>query len=77
MFSKLLVERMVRCFLASASATLALGLSNPDLSAQGVKALAVGTIASGVSACITLVSQFFADPDSTSFLKVKVEDAQR
>jgi len=77
MFSKLLVERMIRSFLAAAGATLLAGLQNPDLSTQAVKALAVATIASGISACITLVTQLVGDPDSTSFLKIKVEDAAR
>ena len=73
MFGRLLLERVVRCFCASALATLAAGINSTDLTVQGTKALIVGSIAAGVSACITLVSQFFGDPESTSFLKVKVE----
>ncbi|MEY4371422.1 MAG: hypothetical protein RL219_191 [Actinomycetota bacterium] len=73
MFAKLLLERCVRAFLAAALATLAAGVTNSDLTVQGGKALIVGAIASGVSACITLVSQFFGDPNSTSFTKVQVE----
>lgn len=72
-FGKLLLERVVRCFFACFLATLAAGINTTDLTVQGTKALIVGAIASGVSACITLVSQFFGDPESTSFLKVKVE----
>ena len=76
MFARLLLERAARSFLAAALATLAAGISQSDLSVQGTKALLVGAFASGVSACITLVSQFFGDPESTSFLKVKVESGQ-
>lgn len=72
-FSKLLLERMIRAFIAAGAATLAAGLANPDLSVQGIRALAVGAIASGISACISLVSQFFGDPNSTSFTKTTVE----
>lgn len=72
-FGKLLLERVVRCFLACFLATLAAGINTADLSVQGTKALVVGSIAAGVSACITLVTQFIGDPESTSFLKVKVE----
>jgi hypothetical protein len=72
-FLKLLLERCVRAFVAAAAATLAAGVTNADLSVNGVKALAVGAIASGISACITLVSQFVGDPNSTSFTKVTVE----
>lgn len=75
MFTKLLAERMVRSFLAAATATLSINVMNADLSTQGAKALAVGAIASGVSACISLVSQFFGDPNSTSFTKVKIDNA--
>jgi len=73
MFARLLLERAIRSFLAAALATLAAGITHSDLTVQGTKALLVGAFASGVSACITLVSQFFGDPESTSFLKVKVE----
>lgn len=76
MFGRLLLERAVRAFLAAFLATLATGITNADFSTQGVKALVVGAFASGVSACITLVSQFFGDPESTSFLKVKVESGK-
>ena len=72
-FPKLLLERMVRAFIAAAAGTLAVGVANADLSVQGLRALAVGAIASGISACISLVSQFFGDPNSTSFTKTTVE----
>ncbi len=72
-FTKLLLERMVRAFCAAAAGTLAVGISNADLSTQGVKALAIGAVASGVSACISLVSQFFGDPNSTSLTGITVE----
>jgi len=76
MFARLLLERAIRSFLAATLATLAAGITQSDLSVQGTKALLVGAFASGVSACITLVSQFFGDPESTSFLKVKVESGK-
>jgi len=69
MFGKLLLERMVRAFIAAATATLAAGVVNADTSIPALKALIVGAIASGVSACISMVSQFVGDPDSTSFVK--------
>ena len=72
-FAKLLLERMVRAFAAATLATLAAGVTNADLTVQGTKALLVGAFASGVSACITLVSQFFGDPNSTSFTKITVD----
>jgi hypothetical protein len=66
----------VRAFAAASLATLAAGIQSADLSVQGTKALIVGAIASGVSACISLVTQFVGDPNSTSFMRVKVEDGQ-
>jgi hypothetical protein len=69
MFTKLLLERMVRAFIAAATATLAAGAVNADVSIPALKALVVGAIASGVSACISMISQFVGDPDSTSFVK--------
>jgi len=69
MFTKLLLERMARSFTASFLAVLAAGAVNADISIPALKALVVGAIASGVSACISMVSQFFGDPDSTSFIK--------
>lgn len=69
MFTKLLLERMVRAFIAAATATLAAGAVNADVSIPALKALVVGAIASGVSACISMISQFVGDPDSTSFIK--------
>ena len=72
-FGKLLLERCARAFAAAALATLAAGVQSADFSVQGGKALVVGAIASGVSACISLVTQFVGDPNSTSFTKVTVE----
>jgi len=69
MFTKLLLERMVRAFIAAATATLAAGAVNADVSIPALKALVVGAIASGISACISMISQFVGDPDSTSFIK--------
>jgi len=69
MFTKLLLERMVRAFIAAATATLAAGAVNADTSISALKALVVGAIASGISACISMISQFVGDPDSTSFVK--------
>ena len=69
MFTKLLLERMARSFTAALLATLAAGAVNADVSVPALKALVVGAIASGVSACISMVSQFVGDPDSTSFIK--------
>jgi len=72
-FGKLLLERCARAFAAAALATLAAGVQSADFSVQGGKALIVGAIASGVSACISLLTQFVGDPNSTSFTKVTVE----
>jgi len=69
MFTKLLFERMVRAFIAAATATLAAGVVNADTSIPALKALIVRAIASGISACISMISQFVGDPDSTSFVK--------
>jgi hypothetical protein len=76
MYTRLLVERMVRAFLAAAIATLAAGINNnPNINADGARALAVGAIAAGISACLSMVSQFAGDPRSTSFLpSVRVEE---
>ena len=41
-FQKLLLERMARAFIAAAAGTLAVGISNADLTVQGLKALAIG-----------------------------------
>ncbi len=73
MFGKLLLERLIRSFLAAFAGTLAIGATNADISSQGLKALAVGAFAAGVSACFTLISQFFGDPDSTSFTSAEVK----
>jgi len=71
-FQKLLLERMARAFGCAMCGTLAVGISNADLTVQGLKAVAIGAVASGISACISLVSQFFGDPESTSLTKVTV-----
>jgi hypothetical protein len=69
MFTKLLLERMARSFTASFLAVLAAGAVNADTSVPALKALVVGAIASGISACISMISQFVGDPGSTSFVK--------
>lgn len=67
-YVKLTLERMLRAFIAAALGTLAVGINSAQLTQPGLKALAVGAFASGVSACITLVSGLFGpDPASTSF----------
>ena len=69
MFTKLLIERMVRSAAAAMFATLAVGVVNADTSIPALKALVVGAIASGISAAISMVSTLFGDPDSTSFVE--------
>ena len=69
MFTKRLLERMARAFIAASCATVAQGVVNADTSIPALKALIVGAIASGISACISMISQFVGDPDSTSFVK--------
>lgn len=72
-FVKLTLERMVRAFTAAALGTLAVGINTAGLNQPGLKALGVGAIASGVSACISIVSQLFGpDPNSTSFTNTTV-----
>ena len=72
-YAKLTLERMLRAFIAAATGTLAIGINNTQFTQPGVKALVVGAIASGVSACITLVSGVFGpDPSSTSFTNTVV-----
>jgi hypothetical protein len=72
MFGRLMVERMLRAAVASMAAYVSVGIANTPLSATGLRALGVGTVGAGVSACFTLVSQFFGDPNSTSFTKASV-----
>ena len=69
MFTKLLLERMVRAFIAAGCATLAQGVVNADTSVPALKALVVGAIASGISAAISMVSTLFGDAESASFVE--------
>jgi malic enzyme len=67
-FSKNLIERAVRAFIAGATASVAASIASTDISLTGGKALIVGAGAAGVSAVMTLLSQLFGDPKSGSFL---------
>ena len=69
MFTRRLLERMVRSAAAAMFATLAVGVVNADTSIPALKALVVGAIASGISAAISMVSTLFGDPDSASFVE--------
>jgi hypothetical protein len=69
MFTRRLLERMVRAFIAAAMATLAAGVVNADTSVPALKALVVGAIASGISAAISMVSTLFGDAESASFVE--------
>ena len=69
MFTRRLLERMVRAFIAAAMATLAAGVVNADTTVPALKALVVGAIASGISAAISMVSTLFGDPESASFVE--------
>lgn len=69
MLMRQLVERCIRAFIAGSTAAIAASAATTDISAGGVKALLVGAGAAGVSAVMTLVSQFFGDPNSGSFVK--------
>lgn len=65
-----LVERAARAFVAAASAAAAAGLASSDLSMPSLKAVAIGAGAAGVSAVMTIASQFFgSNPESGSFLQ--------
>jgi hypothetical protein len=70
---KLTLERMVRSFCAAFLSFLAVGINNAQLTEPGLKALVVGGIAAGISACLSLVSTVFGpDPSSTSFTNTVV-----
>ena len=69
MFTRRMIERMVRAFIAAAMATLAAGVVNANASVPALKALVVGAIASGISAAISMVSTLFGDAESASFVK--------
>jgi hypothetical protein len=70
MLVRQLVERAVRAFIAGSAAAIAASAATTDISAGGLKALVVGAGAAGVSAVMTVVSQFFGeDPGSGSFFK--------
>lgn len=70
---KLTLERMARAFTAAFFGFLAVGINNAQLTQPGLKALVVGGIAAGVSACISMASTLFGpDPSSTSFTNTVV-----
>ena len=69
MFTKRLLERMARAFIAASCATVAQGVVNADTSIPALKALVVGAIASGISAAISMVSTLFGDAESASFVE--------
>lgn len=73
MFGRLLVERMVRAAIASACAYLAVGISTAPPTSAGLKALGVGAFGAAMSALMSMASQLFGDPNSTSFTKAKVD----
>lgn len=67
---KNLIERAIRAFIAGATASMAAMAATTDVSFTGGKALLVGAGAAGVSAVMTLLSQFFgSDSQSGSFRK--------
>lgn len=67
---KRLIERAARAFIAGAAAAVAASAASADISAGGLKALIVGAGAAGVSAVMTVVSQFFgSDAESGSFFE--------
>lgn len=72
-YTKLLIERAARAFVAASTAALAAGAATTDFSVPGIKALLVGAGAAGVSAVMTLISRSFGDPGSTSFTGVAVD----
>lgn len=73
-FLRLAVERCIRAFVAAAGAQVAAGLVNPTLSADAWRTLAVGAGAAGISAVMSLLSQWVGDPNSTSFTRVTVSE---
>ena len=67
---KQLIERATRAFIAGSAASLAASAASADISAGGLKALVVGAGAAGVSAVMTVISQFFgSDPSNGSFVQ--------
>jgi malic enzyme len=76
-FRRLLAERAVRAFIGASLAAVAAGMAMTDFSVPSIKALLIGAGAAGVSAVLSLVSQFVGDPNSTSLLpSVKVENTK-
>jgi hypothetical protein len=69
MFTRRMMERMIRAAIAAGMATLAAGVVNADTSVPALKALIVGAIASGISAAISMVSTLFGDAESASFVE--------
>lgn len=69
-FSKSLIERAARAFLAGSAAAVAASAMSTDISATGLKALGVGALTAGLSAFMSVISRFFGeDPNSGSFLQ--------
>jgi malic enzyme len=74
MFLRLLLERCARAFVAGATASFAAGMASTDFSVTSLRAVAIGAGAAGVSAVMSIVSQWFGnDPASTSFLSTPSE----
>lgn len=74
MFVRLLLERCARAFVAGATASFAAGMASTDFSVTSLRAVAIGAGAAGVSAVMSIVSQWFGnDPASTSFLSAPIE----
>lgn len=69
LFAKRLLERAMRAFVGAATASISVGVVSTEMSVNSLRALAVGAGAAGVSALLSLVSQFVGDPESASFVK--------
>jgi hypothetical protein len=68
MFYRLLIERCIRSACGAFFASLAAGAATV-MSVPTAKAALIAAGAAAVSAVITIISQAFGDPTSTSFLK--------
>ena len=71
-FIPLLLERCARAFFAAALASASAGMAVNDMTISGLRALAIGAGAAGISACLSLISQITGDANSTSFTKIEV-----
>lgn len=71
-FIPLMLERCLRAFFAAGLASASAGLAVNDMTVSGLRALAIGAGAAGISACLSLISQVTGDPNSTSFTKIEV-----